>query len=383
MNLYASGWMWRARKLLRFAAIYGLRRSIVKAAGRLRIAIPFPLLRHRASDIGVVGCGQFAFATLGYFLSKKFGRRIATCYDTDFRARDTFARAFGVPHVADSFSALIAQQQLRTIYIASNHASHCDYATEALRRGLNVYIEKPIVVSYEQLKTLTSVIRKVKGNVYAGYNRPFAAALRLLSREMVINASAGMSVQCFVAGHKIAADHWYRQPEEGTRVAGNLGHWLDLLVHVLAWRGLPDRLDISIAYADVADKDDNVCISIASDRGDLLSVMLTSRCEPFEGINETINIQHGETICKIDDFRRLTIWRGPRLVRRTFWPKDVGHEMAILQPFSREGGRDWHEVELSTLLMLHVIDMVRAGVRQSTFSFGDSWSRLVREVESL
>jgi hypothetical protein len=78
----------------------------------------------------------------------------------------------------------------------------------------------------------------------------------------------------------------------------------------------------------------------------------------------------------------MTIWQGPRIVRRQYWPKDVGHQLAVLQPFSGNRVRDWHEVELSTLLMLHIADMVRARQRQSTFSFEERWAGLLKEVRS-
>lgn len=97
-----------------------------------------------------------------------------------------------------------------------------------------------------------------------------------------------------------------------------VGHWLDLLVHVLAWRGLPTRLQIVLACADPAGPDDNGTITITSVLGDLLSVMLTSRCAPLKGANESIQIQHPQTTCKIDDFRHMTLWQGAPLMRRRY-----------------------------------------------------------------
>lgn len=370
-----------ARKFLRYLAIYGAGRSLFKAAGRLRIRLPSWSLRRGPVDIGLIGCGQFAFATIAYFLHQAYGRRIAACYDVDAGARDSLARAMQVPHATVSAADLMTTPGLKIIYVASNHASHAQYAAQALEHGLDVYVEKPIAVSQAQFVTLVKAKRRSGSRIFAGYNRPFAAAIRELHREIRINPAGGVSLQCFVSGHQLARDHWYRRPEEGTRVCGNIGHWLDLMVHVLAWRGLPDRLEISLASADPAESDDNMCINITTDRGDLLSVMLTSRCEPFEGINETINIQHDDTICKIDDFRRMTVWQGSRLVRRRYWPKDVGHRLAILQPFASSASRDWHEVELSTLLILHITDMARNGQRHSVYSLDEGWSKLEREIE--
>jgi hypothetical protein len=105
-----------------------------------------------------------------------------------------------------------------------------------------------------------------------------------------------------------------------------------------------------------------------SEAGDLISIVLTSRSEPFEGINETINVQGSGIIAKIDDFRDVQIWHEEQYDRRRFSWKDVGHERAILQPFDGSQ-RAWDEVRASTLLMLALLDMVRDGVSVTTFSF--------------
>jgi predicted dehydrogenase len=363
------------RKFLRFVGIYGPMRAWYKAAGRLRLGAFLPTLRPRAADVGIIGCGQFAFATIGYFIQTA-GHRFGACFDTDSKVQADFARSLRVPMAPESAAGLLRHPGLRTVYIASNHASHAAYAAQALNCGYDTYVEKPVAVSQAQFVALLKARAGSKARLFAGYNRPFSAALRELRALTPIDPRQGITLQCFVAGHKLEPGHWYRQPDEGTRICGNVGHWLDLMVHVLAWRGLPDRLDISLLWADDEEPDDNVSISIRSNRADLFSVLLTSRNEPFEGINETINFQHGETSCKIDDFRQMVVWQGAEKFQRRYWPKDVGHELAILQPFSSGPGRDWHEVELSTLLMLHITDMVRQRCRSSAFSISEQWSAI-------
>jgi predicted dehydrogenase len=373
----------KLRKLIRFVMIYGPGRTLVKVAGRLRISITLPTLKRPQPDIGVIGCGQFAFATIGYYLVRAFGRRIATCFDIDKAAQHSFQQAFAVANSAQDINELLGREGLKTVYIASNHASHSRYAVEAIRRGFDVYIEKPISVTVEGLVDLLRALNNSESRVFAGYNRPFSPAIRLLRQKITIDPVGGFSIQCFVSGHKIHADHWYRKPEEGTRVCGNMGHWLDLAVHLLSWRSIPDSLNISLTVSNDREQDDNLIVAFRSDRGDIFSLMLTSRCEPFEGINETINIQHANTICKIDDFRKITIWQDERVVTKRFWPKNVGHGSAILQPFKSEMKRDWQEVVMSTLLMLHITDMVRSNRRSSTFSFSQSWEVITNKVTAV
>ncbi len=372
--------LWQLRKLLRFITIYGFGRTLYKVAGRLRLRLPRFGLRRAERDIGIVGCGQFAFATIGYFLNRAFGTRIAVCFDPDSVAAQTFARAHAVSRIASSGMDLLEQPGLRLVYVASNHASHADYGVAALRAGLDVYLEKPVATSRAQLVALERARRGARRKLYAGYHRPFSAAVRDLRTMMAIDPEGGFSLQCFVSGHLLAADHWYRRQEEGTRICGNVGHWLDLFVHLLAWRGLPDRVEITLSWARDDEPDDNVTIALSTDQGDICSIMLSSRTEPFEGINESINLQHGNTIAKIDDFRQMTLWQGERCRRRRYWPKDVGHRLAILQPFHHDSARDWTEVMMSTLLMLRITDMVRSHTRLAGFSFREERSTLERAV---
>lgn len=371
------------KKFWRFTRIYGIGRTLFKATGRLRVALPLYSLRKAHRDIGVIGCGQFAFSTISYFLWRSYGNRIASCFDIDRAAAVSLARAMRVPNVAITAAELLRQPGMRLVYIASNHASHASYAVQALERGLDVYIEKPIAVTYAQLVELLKALRSSGARAFAGYNRPFSSAIRLLRQEMSIDRSSGISMQCFVAGHMLAADHWYRKPAEGTRICGNMGHWLDLMVHVLCWRGLPDSITISILAANQNEPDENVVVALRSDRGDVVSIMLTARSEPFEGIVETINVQHASTTCIIDDFRRVTIWKGSRLRRCRYRPKDVGHRAAILQPFSSGPHRSWNEVIMSTLLMLEIAEMVRAGTPRREFSFSAVLGRLEADLNRI
>jgi predicted dehydrogenase len=367
---------WKLRKLLRFVSIYGPGRTWFKVAGRLRRGIPRLRWRRRTPDVGMIGCGQFAYANIGYFVTRAYGARFAACFDIDAHAASTFARGLGVARQCASADELLAQPGLKLVYVASNHASHADYAVAALARGLDVYVEKPVAVTLPQLAALERARRSSGRRLFAGYNRPFSAAVRDYCRTLPADTPGGISMQCFISGHQLAADHWYRLPREGTRICGNVGHWLDLFVHLMARRGQPRELEIALTCADDAEPDDNLSISMRTDRGDLCSIMLSSRAEPFEGINETINLQHGAVICKIDDFRRLQLWQGTRLLRRRYWPKDVGHRRAILQPFEQGAPRDWQEVLLSSLLMLYITGMVREGARMGVFSFEREVARL-------
>jgi len=365
------------KKVTRFIRIYGFGKTLFKVVGRARAGLKilslFSISKKR--EIGVIGCGQFSFATIGYSLKKKIGNRFAACFDVDDNASQSFADFYGIPSASTRAEDIFSDQAIKYVYIVSNHASHTDYAISALNAGKVVYVEKPIAVSMEQLTKLHSISKADDTVIYAGYNRPFSKAVMDLKKYAPISDEP-ISMNCFISGHMIPADHWYRNPEEGTRVCGNIGHWLDLMVHILSWGSLPDEWAIQLAFSNPDARDDDLSITMTSSRGDLVVIVLTARCEPFEGINETINLQQGETICKIDDFRRMSIWQDERLVNKRYWPKDVGHVAALMQPFEKMNQRKWDEVITSSLLMLHIMDMVKSATNESNFSFKQAWEKL-------
>jgi len=370
------------KKIFRFLSIYGLSRTIFKALGRKRLAIPLTFKRYPSPDIAIIGCGQFGFATIGYFITRKFGRRFLWCFDKDQEASNGFGSAFKVPISGGSVAQLLLNPDVKIVYIASNHHSHSDYAIASLKAGKDVYVEKPIAVTHDQLYRLCYAVELYGRSIYAGYNRPFSGAVRFLHSRLEGKVEGGVSLNCFVSGHKIDSDHWYRDPKEGTRICGNAGHWIDLFVHMMGWRCQPDQFHVTLLSANPKEPDDNFSLSISTDQGDIFSLMLSARSEPFEGINETINFQQGSVFCKIDDFRKLSLWNNDNFVKKTFWPKDVGHKHAILQPFQTHITRDWDEVVRSTLLMLHVTEMVRNEVTESTFSMTAMMNQLKELVQA-
>jgi predicted dehydrogenase len=351
------------RKILRFISIYGIIRTLFKVAGRMRAPIPiwwllylrYPIKRGRR--VGVIGCGQFSFSAIAYFLAASTKCRIEWCCDIDDDAAKSFASAYGLNKYSNECTQFLKDTDL--VYIASNHASHTGYAIECLKAGCDVYIEKPISTTWEQFEKLLVIASETKKNIYVGYNRPHSPSINLIKQNISDN-TLPFTLSCFITGHFIPEDHWYRDPKEGTRVCGNLGHWLDLAVHIIYWSGKTlESISINITYSDKITPSDNFSVALSTPRGDLISLTFSSRSEPFEGVNESINFQQGNLIAKINDHRHTQLWIDEKYKSKRYWPKNVGHKCAILQPFMESNKREWDELVVSNKLILVITDMVK------------------------
>ncbi len=358
-------------KVYRYVKIYGLTRTLVKVLGRLRpqiklwLFLKFPYYSSNGLRVGIIGCGHHAYSSICFFLTTSTTAQIIFGLDVDRKASSSLAYAYNALDAGSDYDCENnCMNNPDIVYISSNHATHTKYAIDFLRRGCDVYIEKPISINSRELKELKTVISETNGKVYAGYNRPHSPAIKAI-RENVAGKVSPFTLSCFVTGHYLPNDHWYRSPKEGTRIVANLSHWIDLSIHMLHWRkDLPVFLDVSIAYSDIDTPSDNIAVSIVTSKSDLINLTFTSRSEPFEGVNESINFQQGDVIAKVDDFRQTQIWAGAKYRKSSYWTKNNGHKAAVMQPLDSEFRRSWAELELSTVVMLFVEEMVKSGVRE-------------------
>tara|TARA_R110002096_G_scaffold410190_1_gene609756 strand:+ start:8912 stop:10057 length:1146 start_codon:yes stop_codon:yes gene_type:complete len=352
------------RKLFRFIKIYGLRRAIVKAAGRLRnvkwlvlIINPLYFIVKPPIMVGIIGAGQFAFSTISFFLVSNRLGRIQQVFDINSDNARTLSTAYNAKQCETAGEVI---QGVDVVYIASNHNSHTSYALSALQQDKKVYCEKPIAVTFNQLYDLYNAVNKKPDLFFCGYNRPHSSIMRHCKNTYAsIFRVQPITMSCYVRGHDIPSDHWYRNPDEGTRICGNAGHWVDLFISTIWGRfNTLDYFCLSIISSNPSNLDDNMLISITTHAGDIFNLTISSRSEPFEGIDETINIQAGSLNIKIDDFRRAKINNKHFVAQLKGWVKDVGHEKSIEQPFSKEDPRNYMEYFVSTYLTVSLAGMI-------------------------
>ena len=353
-------------KLLRFSNIYGFSRAFIKSCGRLRVPLnlswvinPIYFVFKPQKKVGLIGAGQFAYATVSYFIVEQRLGQVYAVYDIDFKNAKTLSQMYGAIIKRTAYDVI---EESDYIFILSNHFSHTDYAVSSLKAGRTVYCEKPISVNLQQLSELYAVARLHKEKFFTGYNRPHSPIIRYCKKEYSeILSVQPITLSCFVRGHMIPKDHWYRDPKEGTRICGNVGHWIDLFISLMWSRiELIEHFKIRVVYSSEDSRDDNCVVNMTTDKGDLFTVLMTSRCEPFEGIDERIELQSGELNVSVSDFRRAEVkYRHKFKVIKSYF-KDVGHKATIRQPFDGRT-REFLESFYSSYLTISIADLVVDG----------------------
>jgi predicted dehydrogenase len=126
-------------------------------------------------NIALVGCGGMAHSHANQLLKIPECKVVATCDVIESRALDYKTRYFPDARTFVSFDEMIKTSDLKldAVVLVTPHTTHYPQATAALRAGLHVCVEKPMVTSsqhaYDLWKTVNASGKKLAIALQAPY----------------------------------------------------------------------------------------------------------------------------------------------------------------------------------------------------------------------
>lgn len=336
MDYTSAPLLFRIRKALRYVGLYGIRRTLVKVRGQYHMGRTYTALPPNnvrpdsTAHVGLIGCGNFGFSVIAYYLRKNYGAVIRGCMDVDVNRAASLFEEYEACYYTTDADDLISDPNIKLIYISSNHASHAEYAIKALQAGKDVHIEKPHVVTDDQLTRLCDALQKSKGRIVSiGFNRP-GSPFGTRIREQLWREDGELMQNWFVAGHEISPDHWYFREEEGGRVLGNLCHWTDLTYQMMP----PERrFPIRITPTRSAKSDCDIAVTYVFGDGSIAAITFSAKGHAFEGVKERYAAHRGNTLIAMDDFQRLVMDVGAEKHSWSPRNRDHGHEASIRRSY--------------------------------------------------
>jgi predicted dehydrogenase len=322
----------KVKKLLRYIRLYGLRRTLAKVRGQYHMRRQYDSLP-QVSDkpefgghVGLIGCGNFQFSNVAYYLKKKYGRVMRGSMDVDINRAASLFEQYNLRYFTDDADRIISDPEIDLVYIASNHASHAEYAINALMAGKDVHIEKPHCVTEEQLRRLLDAMEEGAGKVVSvGYNRPMSRIGETINSYLGNEQGAAM-LNWFVAGHELDPDHWYFQEAEGGRVLGNLCHWTDFSYKMIDEDG---RYPLRIIPTRSDKSDCDIAVTYVFGDGSIAAITFSAKGHTFEGVREKLSAHRGNVLISMDDFKSLVIEVIDRKIKPIQLLRDHGHERSI------------------------------------------------------
>ncbi len=118
--------------------------------------------------IGLIGCGRIARYAHAPALVKADGVELRTVCDTRRRLADAIARRYEIPRVSDDVNDLLADPDIEAVLIAVPDRYHIPLATDAVKAGKHVLVEKPLGMSSEECRGFVSLAEESGLKVQVG-----------------------------------------------------------------------------------------------------------------------------------------------------------------------------------------------------------------------
>ena len=221
------------------------------------------------SDINVafIGAGSYAQGNLLPNLpSREDVGRVAVMTNSGTTSKRV-AEKFGFARCTSDEKDILTDTSINTVFIATRHDTHAKYVSDALRAGKNVYVEKPLCLTLDELISIENITKETGTGVMVGFNRRFSPFAKMLKNKL---GSGKMSMIYRVNAGSIPADNWIQDPAiGGGRIIGEVCHFIDLMTYMCG--SLPVKVSAS-ALNDASGLNDTVNISVEFENGSIGTV---------------------------------------------------------------------------------------------------------------
>ncbi len=280
-----------------------------------------------AIGVGFVGAGAFARSVLLPALSACEGAEPVAISSAGGLSAEDAGRKFGFRYAVTDFQKILDDDSVNAVIIATRHNLHATQVTAALAAGKDVYVEKPLALTRDELEDVRRAYVEAGRMLMVGFNRRFSPHA-LAAKELFAGLKRPLVINYRVNAGVVARDSWIQDPAEGGgRILGEVCHFIDLATFFCGT--LPRRVFAARAGGGALDEDaDNVVVTLVFGDGSVGVITYVASGETSFS-KERVEIAGGGKTAVIEDFRRTYLYSSSR--RRTVkTAQDKGHgaEMA-------------------------------------------------------
>ena len=322
--------------------------------------------------LGVIGAGNFSKATLLPAAKSVHGvefRGVVTA--TGISGRHT-GEKYGFSYCTTDPQQILDDPQINCVMIATRHHWHAQQTAAALRAGKDVFVEKPLALTVEELQIVRQAFeeaseKKAAGRapiLFVGFNRRFSP-FTIAVKKWLAFTDIPMVINVRVNAGFVAADSWVQDAEQGGgRILGEVCHFADL-IHYLTDSATIEVCTYAMKPAAHYRDDDNIVVGLRLADGSVASIVYSSSGDKAYP-RERVEVLRGGAVCLIDNFRFASLTRNGVTHRKRSFNVDRGHcaETKAFFAAVREGGPSPVALEdyaCTTLTTIRILESLRQG----------------------
>ncbi|GAX54392.1 bi-domain-containing oxidoreductase [Streptomyces olivochromogenes] len=284
--------------------------------------------------LAFIGAGNYATSMLLPHLAQREGVELSAVVTTTALSAANAQRKFGFAQATTDLDAVLGDTSIDAVFVATRHSSHAELTRQALLAGKTVFVEKPLALTEDELADVLAAVEE-SGNdrLQVGFNRRFAPLLQE-ARKRFGARTGPASLRYLVNAGKLQHGSWYlQQGAEGSRFAGEGGHFID----TASWLLEADPVSV---YATAAPGNEDLQVVLRYPDGSTATISYVTTGAPGFP-KETLDLVADGKVLRLDDFVRASVYSRKKWVSsRLPKARDKGQnaELAAFIKAVRTGG---------------------------------------------
>ncbi|MEU4077835.1 oxidoreductase [Streptomyces venezuelae] len=257
--------------------------------------------------LAFVGAGNYATSMLLPHLARRDGVELSTVVTTTALSAANARRKFGFASATTDLDAVLGDPSVDAVFVVTRHSSHAELTRKALLAGKTVFVEKPLALTEDELAGVLAAVEE-SGNdrLQVGFNRRFAPLLQE-ARSRFGTRTGPASLRYLVNAGRLQHGSWYlQQGTEGSRFAGEGGHFID----TASWLLGADPVSV---YATAPAGNDDLQVVLRYPDGSTATISYVTT-GPAGFPKETLDLIADGRVLRLDDFVRASVHGGRRWV---------------------------------------------------------------------
>jgi len=314
--------------------------------------------------VGIIGVGSFCQTVHLPNLSRlrNFYYVKGICTHNAVEAK-YFAKRMGASLATTDYEDILEDPEIDLVIITTRHNTHAKLVQESLNHNKNVFVEKPLCLTFEELEEIKEMIEKPKTAAFpvliVGFNRRFSPFIAK-TKEIIKERRNPLIINYTVNDLYLPPSHWTNTSEGGGRIIGNACHMFNLFSYLV---GSPAE-EISAFPINPLDsfylKSDNFITTLKFKDGSLANLVYTTEGSE-KAPKEKMTIYSEGIILELIDFKKL-IGYGIKEKMSSF-KTQKGHfeELKELAKslYQRQWPIPWEEIYQTTKISLTVDKLIR------------------------
>ncbi|MFD9390982.1 bi-domain-containing oxidoreductase [Streptomyces sp. NPDC060000] len=251
--------------------------------------------------LAFVGAGNYATSMLLPHLAQRDGVELSTVVTTTALSAANAQRKFGFAEATTDLDAVLGDRSIDAVFVVTRHSSHAELTRRALLAGKTVFVEKPLALTEDELAGVLAAVEE-SGNdrIQVGFNRRFAPLLQE-ARKRFGARTGPASLRYLVNAGRLQHGSWYlQQGTEGSRFAGEGGHFID----TASWLLEADPVSV---YAVATSGNEDLQVVLHYPDGSTATISYVTTGAPSFP-KETLDLVADGKVLRLDDFVRASLY---------------------------------------------------------------------------